>query len=58
MSKQSKKNKPLEIDSEFSERNYTILGALFSGSVAYLVFASQSAYQEARWGKTALMQSM
>ncbi|MBJ23570.1 MAG: hypothetical protein CMB64_02755 [Euryarchaeota archaeon] len=46
MSKQTKKNKSAEIDSEFSERNYTIVGALFSGSVAYLVFASQSAYQE------------
>ena len=46
MSKKTKKNKPLEIDSEFSERNYTIVGALFSGSVAYLLFASQSAYQE------------
>jgi hypothetical protein len=46
VSKQSENNKPSEIDSEFSERNYTIVGALFSGSVAYLVFASQSAFQE------------
>ena len=46
MSKKTKKKKPIEIDSEFSERNSTIVGALFSGSVAYLVFASQSAYQE------------
>ena len=46
MSNKTKKKKPIEIDSEFSERNYTIVGALFSGSVAYLVFASQSAYQE------------
>ncbi len=46
VSKQNKKDKTLEIDSEFNERNYTIVGALFSGSVAYLVFASQSAYQE------------
>lgn len=46
MSKKTGKSKSSEIDSEFSERNYTIVGALFSGSVAYLVFASQSAYQE------------
>ena len=46
VSRKSVKNKTLEIDSEFSERNYTIVGALFSGSVAYLLFASQSAYQE------------
>ena len=46
MSKKTGKSKLSEIDSEFSERNYTIVGALFSGSVAYLVFASQSAYQE------------
>ena len=46
MSKDSVKNKSSEMDSEFNERNYTIVGALFSGSVAYLLFASQSAHQE------------
>ncbi len=46
MSKVSTTSKSLETDSEFSERNYTIVGALFSGSIAYLLFASQSAYQE------------
>ena len=47
VSKVSKKKVSTEIsDSEFSERNYTIVSALFGGSVAYLLFASQSAYQE------------